>query len=372
MKIGITIQLYTGESFQSNGMFQNLVFLAQAFNTVEGWDCYFLYISDFEPDLIIPKHKCIRFSDYTESPPFEFDVIIFGGFMTDISNYLAFKNTKSVVFHCGATMFDDIFHCISNHPDKSTLTSSSFDAIWTLPHHTRNIGYLRTLYSTENVVIVPYVWDTTFVDLQLNEYGFSDIDEFRYSRDTQPIAQVNVYEPNNTVSKTCLIPLTTLVSHSRTTSLNIKTYNIFSASKIAKSPYFNGRCRAFGITTEDSRKKFLFYKRIPFVGSLRAYGIHPIVLSHQIVHELNNLYFDVLYLGLPLIHNSPILSAYGYYYPEYDVECASSLIDYVLLNHIQNRLEYDQSVISLLDSYHPLAPSNLNFYIELLSDLVST
>ena len=370
MKIGITIRLNTGESFQSNGMFQNLVFLAQAFNSVEGWDCYFLYISDYQPDLIIPSKKCIRFSDYTDSPPFEFDVIIFGGFMTDISSYSVFKNTKTIVFHCGATMFDDIFHCISNKPDNPTVSYSCFDAIWTLPHHTRNIGYLRTLYSTKNVFVVPYVWDSTFVDLQLKEYGFSDIDEFRRCRDNQPITQANVYEPNNTVSKTCLIPLTTLVSHYRASNSILDKYNIFSAENIAKSPYFNGRCRAFGLTTEESRKKFLFYKRIPLVGSLYTYGLHPIVLSHQIVHELNNLFFDVLYLGLPLIHNSPILSSYGYYYPEYDIEKASCLIDYVLLNHTSNRLEFDQGVTQLLSSYHPLTPSNLNFYTEFLSDFV--
>ena len=44
------------------------------------------------------------------------------------------------------------------------------------------------------------------------------------------------------------------------------------------------------------------------------------VVTHQTLNELTNLYFETLYLGLPLIHNSPMLEDYGYYYNDFDLE----------------------------------------------------
>ena len=44
-------------------------------------------------------------------------------------------------------------------------------------------------------------------------------------------------------------------------------------------------------------------------------GSRTIILSHQLKCELNYLYFEALYLGLPLLHNSPMISEYGYFYP---------------------------------------------------------
>ena len=107
MKIGITIKLDRGISFQSNGMLQNLYFLANAFNSIKGWSCYFLYSSDVNPDFILQNDKCISLEKYLRSNPFEFDVLILGGFSSEIFNAPIFENTKIIVFHCGARLIDD-------------------------------------------------------------------------------------------------------------------------------------------------------------------------------------------------------------------------------------------------------------------------
>ena len=372
MKIGITIKLNSGESFQSNGMFQNLLFLAQAFNSVDDWDCYFLYISDCKPDLLLPKDQCLRFDDYLKQQPFKFDLIILGGFFSNTFSHSIFANSKLVVLHCGATMFDDIFHCLTFKSEGTELPSIKIDQIWTLPHHERNLGYLSTLYNSDNVIVVPYVWNSTFIDMQIKNCGYQDLNHFRSISRSSSLKQINIYEPNNTVSKTSLIPLTISVSHQRKFPHRDLSYNIFSAEKIAKSPYFNGRCRAFGITSSEKRTKFIFRPRIPFLNSLAAFGPSSIVLSNQFVHELNNLYFDALYLGLPLIHNSPILSSYGYYYLGTNIFDAVTLIEHVLSHHYTDFSYYDSQCLSLINDYDPVRPSNLSVYVEIISSLVSS
>ena len=54
--------------------------------------------------------------------------------------------------------------------------------------------------------------------------------------------------------------------------------------------------------------------------------------------DLNYVAIECFYLGVPYIHNSPILRDYGYYYPEYNVSKGAQQIKFVIENH--NREEY--------------------------------
>ena len=371
MKVGITIKLDKGRTFQSNGMLQNLYFLAKAFNRIEDCECYFLYSSDFEPDLILEKNQCISINDYLKSPHFEFDIIILGGFSSMVFAKNIFANTKIIVFHCGATMIDDIFKCLDQSDSIAKNVQAmpiNVDEIWTLPHHSKNLTYLSTLYDNKNAKIVPYVWDSSFIDLQLKDNGYESIHEFRDDFLSKPLECINIYEPNNTFCKTCLIPLSIAVEQRRHGEQSLKSCRTFCAEKIAKNNHFNEKCRILGILS--SKEYYRFSKRVAFVSSLRGYGPNSIVLSHQLNCELNYLYFDCLYLGLPLLHNSSMLSEFGYYYPDSDIETAAKKIDYIAINHHDNFNEYIASNKTLFDEYNPTNPRNLSVYEQAMRMLV--
>ena len=87
--------------------------------------------------------------------------------------------------------------------------------------------------------------------------------------------------------------------------------------------------------------------------------------------ELNYLYFEALYLGLPLLHNSSSLSAYGYYYPDSDTQEAARQIDFILTNYstdFRNRLS-DYQIF--LDSFNPSNPDNIAQYEESIFRLLN-
>ena len=133
MKIGITISLGKNTTFQSNGMLQNLYFLADSFNTIKGWECYFLYKSEGERDLVLPREFCISLNDYVQNNPFKFDVLILGSFTGNIFKQPIFKDTKLIALHCGARLVDDMFRSL--HILIILITPNSFDVdeVWTLP-----------------------------------------------------------------------------------------------------------------------------------------------------------------------------------------------------------------------------------------------
>ena len=92
------------------------------------------------------------------------------------------------------------------------------------------------------------------------------------------------------------------------------------------------------------------------------------IVSHQVENELNYLYFEALYLGLPLIHNSDMLSDYGYYYPKNDVQMAAKQVKNAFLNHEKQLNAYKGDAQRLFEKYSPYNPNNINGYMSLLNN----
>ena len=369
MNIGITIRFNKGTSFQSNGMFQNLFFLADALNTIDGWNCYFLYESNCTPNLILPPDKCISLNEFIQKTPFIFQVIVLGGFSSEIFSEPIFASTKLIAMHCGATMIDDIFKSLQDTTHKKIVSSIKVDKVWTMPQHHANKGYLSAINGDTEVEIMPYIWDSRFIDIQLNEYGFKDHEHFINESSAKSIDTVNIYEPNNTILKTSMLPLAIAATHRRQGLHKLRRCNVLCAKKILTNGYFQACLARLGIKSEIDY--FDFYGRAKFIASLVKLGLKPIILSHQIMCELNYLYLEALYLGLPLIHNSNMLSKYGYFYPDSDVKYAASLIDKVLGTHCGKYQSSKSDITALLQSFAPKNPINLSKYESSILSLIS-
>ncbi len=91
------------------------------------------------------------------------------------------------------------------------------------------------------------------------------------------------------------------------------------------------------------------------------------IVSHQIENELNYLYFEALYLGLPLIHNSNLLSSYGYYYPKNDTQMAANQLKNAFLNHEDQLSAYKGDAQQLFEKHSPYNLSNIKGYMHLLN-----
>ena len=58
---------------------------------------------------------------------------------------------------------------------------------------------------------------------------------------------------------------------------------------------------------------------------------------------------ECFYLGVPYVHNSPLLKDYGYYYPEYNVSRGAEQIEFLIKNH--DREKYIQKHKPLLEKF---------------------
>ena len=372
VNIAITIDISKG--FLSNGLQQNLIFLADCINLISGKKCYFLYLGVLNSASFISKYPCISYASYLKDKEFKFDLIIYGGFLPnpkDLSfDQSRWESTKSVSLQLGNEMNHDIDNSLhrSEKKIKRSLTANlySFDQIWTSPHYEHSVPYLATKYHNKNVKIAPYIWNDTFIKLQLADLGLSDdIESFQSNLDIQSIS---VFEPNIYYTKTCLIPLFIAENFEQKNPNKIKSLNIFGGQSFVKNEYFMKLILSMDIYTK--RNNFLkVHPRRPLLKSLRDYG--SLIISHQILNELNYLYLEALYLSIPLIHNANCLKDYGYFYNDFNIFSASNHIENILKNHKNNLTEYTLKNKELFKKYSSTSKKNIKSYENLINNLIA-
>jgi hypothetical protein len=363
MKIGLTINMSV--AFWANGMQQNIVFLYSLLQSI-GNDCF--YITQEKPKYTIHKnHKGIVLKDLLEDQSEIFDVIFVTGFDLTDAMYEALKkrnpDLKIILVHYGNKLMDDMSHGICG-PDNSRLPikkSFYIDQVWTSPHYEFSIPYLKTYYNTEKVKIAPYIWDSFFVDEKIKDLDKLNLNPFF---DKNKINQVCIFEPNKTHSKNCLIPIMVCERFAQLFGDEIKSINVFCAEKIRKRQFFATLIKDLSI---GQQKDYMFFNnRWSSLDACCKFG--NLIVSHQIYNELNYSHLETLYLGLPLIHNSPALQDFGYYYEGMNVDMGAKQIRNAMQNHDQVLSEYKSDVSSLLKGYSLNSLENKKGYETLLNE----
>ena len=370
-KIAITIDL--SRDYLSNGVQQNLIFLADCINQITDKECFFLYIGKLDNKNYILNYSCISYEVYLKEKINNFDVVIYAGFLPppdvhafDRSRYAL---TKFVYLQLGNELNEDIDSIL--HPSEKRNAETflanmyEFDQIWTSPHYKKSIPYLATKHHNYDVKISPYLWNDTFIKIQFDNLKLNiSFDIFKSNLNYK---KVSVFEPNLFYTKTCLIPIYIVENYIRNYDSKIESLDIFGAQNLVKNEYF----MKLILSMDSYNKKNEFLKIYPRMNFLRAVKNHGgLIISHQIYNELNYLYFESLYLSLPLIHNSNMLKDYGYFYNEYDINKASEHIDQILKNHKKNIAKQKLKNEKLFREYSPYSQKNIILYKTLIDLLI--
>ena len=370
-KVAITIDL--SRDYLSNGVQQNLIFLADCINQITDKECFFLYIGKLDNKNYILNYSCISYDVYLKEKVNTFDVVIYAGFLPqpDLHAFDRSRNalTKFVYLQLGNELNEDIDSIL--HPSEKRNAETfvanmyHFDQIWTSPHYKKSIPYLATKHHNNDVKISPYLWNDTFIKIQFENLNLNiSFDSFKSNLNCK---KVSVFEPNLFYTKTCLIPLYIVENYIRSYDSKIESIDIFGGQNLIKNEYFMKLI--LSMDTYNKKKEFLkIYPRLNFLRAVKNHG--GLIISHQIYNELNYLYFEALYLSLPLIHNSNMLKDYGYFYNEYDINKASEHIDQILKNHKKNISKQKLKNEKLFKKYSPNSKKNVTEYNILIDSLI--
>lgn len=368
MKIGITTD--GTKNIWSSGEVQYFIFLYDIL-TRGGAECFYLHLDKAPPGLG-KRCKHIKIFDALKNNAY-FDIIIIGSFFPsymEISRLLEINPKCKIIYVNFLNKHAQHSHgALFSHATPSSSVLSDlyflFDEIWILPHHADHASYIKTIFHNENVRIAPYIWDSYFIHSALSQdenakISYSPTD----GSNLNALNQVCIFEPNKSFTKNFLLSLALCERAVEVEKTVLESVNIFNCKKIRSLPYFQALVKKFNLVKQN---KVYFNNRWNFPDALRRWG--GTIVSHQKFSELNYLYFECLYLGLPLVHNSTILEEYGYSYKSDDIVGGARQLKTAVSYHKENFDYYRGQVTGCLSRYSIYNAANVEGYKLLLHRL---
>jgi hypothetical protein len=305
----------------SSGLPQNAYFLYHVFQS-SGHSCKFLtysesYLFDYEK---IPVKQIKSVYDF-----YEFNVIIsvFNGVSKDVYTACKKKGIKIIGFVCGNVL------CLDNETFLKTegdiiCSETPVDVFWVIESFAYMASYVETKRKAP-VTIIPHLWSPVFIEAFMTAAKKDKTDLiYKIAKHTEKKIDIVILEPNINFVKTALVPLVAAERIYQENADLINEVYIFNFPEHSKSA-------ANLMNRLDVGKKVRKFKGIAIPEILLYFNDRssiPIFVSHQFYTQLNYLYYELLYYGYPLIHNSIMMKDYGYFYEDCAVDlCAKQIIN---------------------------------------------
>tara|TARA_B100000212_G_C27384093_1_gene538407 strand:+ start:2611 stop:3723 length:1113 start_codon:yes stop_codon:yes gene_type:complete len=366
LKIAITIDFNISPF--SNGLQQNIIFLQKLLEGINDFESYLLFKGDPQKYKFLKKNCCKPINEILNKDSNDFDLIILMGINLNEKTIKKLKEInpelKIVLMQCG----NQVAHDIDNSVYRNNLNSimppmKGLDAVWTLPQHDMNQQYVKNYFRCEKIIEVPYIWNNFFIENQITNQKINP-ENLIFKNDKSII----ILEPNLTYQKSCLIPIFIAEEFERSYPGEINSCNVIGGKTMDNNDYLINLIISLDIYKK--RKNFIkFQARMPFINAVLNYG--SIVISHQIQNDLNYLYFDALYLNIPLIHNSRRLSNYGFYYENHNITEGAVLLKDCLENHKNNLNNQKLKSHDLFEKHSINNINNQKSYVEIIRSLIN-
>jgi hypothetical protein len=382
MRIGITIGLTKGLSIFSNGITQNLLTFYDVMNQLEGVDkvsLVDLYQRDFEEYQNFTYLDGYDMEQWDSDIQNRFDVLIVFGITPTgkhIDQFKSVKNNKVIAYKCGNTallqmenvIFDRSYKDKINEKENKApiLEPIKFDEIWSIPQQEfHNLQIWEVQHNTK-ARVVPFLWSNKFIEqsIALNRIKDPELKIFFEERvDEIDQWRVATMEPNQNVQKN-MYPLIWLFEYAnRLNSGLFDKFKITNAMEFSKNDYL---IRLVKNLSFHKQGRLLLAPRWKVINLMARHA--DAIISHQWGNPLNYAYFDVVYLGYPLIHNAHLCADLGYYYADWNVKDGAKLLVGACATR-KNDTEYTTRHRSILKRYTVENKEMLNQYELLLKNL---
>ena len=120
--------------------------------------------------------------------------------------YLKNRGCKIISYHCGSNYIIDMEQCLhGEEEDPNPMYPKYFDESWIIPQNEKmNFYYFKTMERSSVVRVVPFVWDSYFIDRVIRDHSLPNNGSYRAGSNPKKLA---ILEPNMNVVKYCMYPL---------------------------------------------------------------------------------------------------------------------------------------------------------------------
>lgn len=369
MKIGISIFAEENDSVWSRGINQNILYLTMALKSISAIQEVFL-INGGSGDAL-PNGWPVQWMTPLVKPEevtYDLDVLIIMGARLPEPWILRLQALgKKIIFFDVGHIYSGLTESAIYEMPERGLYTTPMDETWIIPCHESTCRPMLETITDKPVFIAPHIWSPVVLEASIHSLGVEDSFGFAIRQSISNRSwRVATFEPNISVIKNSYLPMLIADGAYRINPDSVELIAAFNTFHLKEHLTFNRLASHLDLTKAG---KAAYEPRSAFAEAVSCFHIDAII-SHQTENDQNYLYYDAIYGGYPLIHNSLFLKNFdvGFYYPEFEAKKGVT----VLLDAFNNRddaeywSEYNMRNQKLLDHVHPSASINIDAFSSLL------
>ncbi len=367
LKVGVSIYVRQGEqSLWENGIYQNCLFLVLLLLRSPRVSATYLVAGGggggpadakaFLADSPVPIIDM-------EAAAQELDVMIEMSAQLAREWVVAFRAAggKIASMRVGNDYVIDIERMVFDKPHGLLITGAPYHAVWTLPEYESScVPYFASTFRAP-VTMLPHLWAPTVLERAAKTIENHPPFAYQAGRKRWRVA---MFEPNICMVKTSFIPLLGCESAHRANPQLLEHVYAYNTYHMREHVVFNGFANSLDIVK---------HSLCSFEGRFPIYQVVPTnvdaIISHHWENGQNYLYYEALYGGYPLIHNSDLLDGCGYRYDGFDCEDAGRALQRAFAEHDANLAHYRAQAQRFLARLDPESDANVQIYSEALDRL---
>lgn len=372
LNVGISISATQGANIWANGINQNIALLGQLLlKSPALGKVWFLNGGDAEE---LPAELAFNGIDVPLVRPQEvthdIDIVIEMGAILPIEwmRHVHACGAKLVCFGVGHNYNALAETIIFEKPGGMFLSDPELRVeTWGLPQHAKTCTPLMKVLTRKPVIDMPHLWSPYFLDKTIREvesqghrFGFQADHHSRENKGWR----MAIFEPNIAVGKNCWIPMLVCEDAYRKNSESVSYMMVMNSFHMKEHPTFFRFASNLDLTKHS---KASYEPRQPFA-SIMARSRLDAVVAHHWEWGQNYAYYDALYGGYPLIHNSEYLlkDGVGIYYPEFSATKGSDALLEAWGQVPEYWQNYKKKAHEFLKNLHPENPENIRIFTERL------
>jgi hypothetical protein len=363
VKIGITIHIRDeNQSIWENSVHQTAVFLHMALKHIPFVEkLVFVNCGGFNPKdsgvLKFADGEVMELNEAHES----LDLLIEVGAQLPvewIDNFAA-RGGKVIAYRLTNDLVIDFERMAFALPASLTFQGAKYHAIWATPSFEQVCKSYYTHGFNAPFFTVPSIWSPLFV----GGYSSELATEFVYKTGAKRW-RVGILEPNLCSTKTCHLPLLIADQAHRKNTRMIESVFVFNTTVIKEHASFIEFAKSLDLVNQGIAT---FEGRLPIHMILGK--LADAVISHQWLNDENHLYYEALYGGFPLIHNSDFLDGCGYRYETFDCIDGGLSFMQAFKEHDINLEQYKKSAAEFLLKIHPESKEVIDAYAHRIREV---
>jgi hypothetical protein len=239
---------------------------------------------------------------------------------------------------------------------------------WGLPQHGKTASPMMETLTRKPVLDMPHLWSPFFLDKTIREqqraghhFGFQPQ---KVGRAASSGWRAAIFEPNMAVGKNCFIPMLVCEHAYRTKPNCLDHMMVMNAQPMQNHQTFLRFALNLDIT---KNKKASYEPRVLFALIMGRHRMNCVV-SHHIEWGQNYAYYDALYGGYPLFHNSEYLrdAGVGVYYQGFSAKQGGEAMVAAWDHPPEYWEDYRRKAADYLRTLHPENPENIRIFTERL------